>query len=360
MSAIGSQVAEELPAAGGSLVAEAPANEISKPPSTLDLIADKAFRRSTLIIAWFIVGLMFWLVGSIGKQAVPAVRAYGISFLTTSTWDANKAQFGILPAITGTLYSSVLGLMLGTVFGLAIAIFLSEGFLSSGLDAVLKALGLEETRPWNSIPARMEDFLRVTVELLAAIPSVVYGLWGIFVVIPLVRPYADWLFAHLGWIPIFGTSLSGPGLLPASIVLAIMVLPTISAISRDALVAVPPKMREAAFGMGATRWEAILAIFVPTAATGIFGAVILGFGRALGETMALAMLAGNANVISWSLFSPANTLAALLANHFPEADAVEVGALMYAALVLLAITLAVNVIGTLILQRADAGLKGLR
>jgi phosphate transport system permease protein len=362
MSATGSEMADELPAAGSSVstMTEATAPEISQPPSTLDIIGDRVFRRSTLIIAWFIVGLMFWLVGSIGKQAMPAVRAYGLSFLTSSTWDANKAQFGILPAITGTIYSSVLGLIIGTMFGLAIAIFLSEGFLSAGLDAVLKALKLEETRPWSSLPARLEDLLRVTVELLAAIPSVVYGLWGIFVVIPLVRPIADWLFGHLGWIPIFGTPLSGPGLFPASLVLAIMVLPTISAISRDALVAVPPKMREAAFGMGATRWEAILAIFIPTAATGIFGAVILGFGRALGETMALAMLAGNANVISWSLFSPANTLAALLANHFPEADGVEVGALMYAALVLLAITLAVNVVGTLILQRADAGLKGLR
>jgi phosphate transport system permease protein len=119
-------------------------------------------------------------------------------------------------------------------------------------------------------------------------------------------------------------------------------------------------MREAAFGIGATRWEAIFAIFIPTAATGIFGAIILGFGRALGETMALAMLAGNANVISWSLFSPANTLAALLANHFPEAGTAEVGALMYAALVLLGITLLVNIIGTVILQRADEGLKGLR
>jgi phosphate transport system permease protein len=154
--------------------------------------------------------------------------------------------------------------------------------------------------------------------------------------------------------------MGGPGLMPAALVLAIMVLPTTTAISRDSLVAVPPKLREAAFGMGATRWEAILAVFVPTAATGIFGAIILGFGRALGETMALAMLAGNANVISWSLFSPANTLAALLANHFPEADQIEVGALMYAALVLLAITLIVNIVGTLILQRADAGLKGLR
>jgi phosphate transport system permease protein len=361
MSATGTGMAEEMPAAGGSVeMTQAPVNEISKPPSRFDIISDRAFRRSTWIIAWFVVGLMFWLVGSIGKQAMPAVRAYGLSFLTGSTWDPNKEVFGILPAITGTMYSSVLGLFIGTIFGLAIAIFLSEGFLASGLQAVLKALRLDERRPWASLPDRLEDFLKLTVELLAAIPSVVYGLWGIFVVIPLVRPYADWLYGHLGWIPIFGTPLSGPGLLPASIVLAIMVLPTISAISRDALVAVPPKMREAAFGMGATRWEAILAIFVPTAATGIFGAVILGFGRALGETMALAMLAGNANVISWSLFSPANTLAALLANHFPEADGIEVGALMYAALVLLGITLVVNVVGTLILQRADASLKGLR
>src|SRR5262245_41622313 len=139
-----------------------------------------------------------------------------------------------------------------------------------------------------------------------------------------------------------------------------MVLPTISAISRDALIEVPPKIREAAFGLGATRWEAILAVIVPTASTGIFGAIILGFGRALGETMALAMLAGNANVVSASMFSPANTLAALLANHFPEAGAQEVAALMYAAIVLLVITLVVNVIGTLILQRAEAGLRGLR
>jgi phosphate transport system permease protein len=139
-----------------------------------------------------------------------------------------------------------------------------------------------------------------------------------------------------------------------------MVLPTISAISRDALVAVPPKLREAAFGLGATRWEAIIAVIVPAAATGIWGSIILGFGRALGETVALAMLAGNANVISWSLFSPCSTLAALLANNFPEAGKVEVGALMYAALVLLAITLLVNIIGAVILQRAEAGLKGLQ
>jgi len=334
--------------------------EISRPPSSQEVVGDRLFRGATLAVAWFTVILVGWIVVSIGRQAMPSIHAYGLHFLQGTVWDANRARFGILPAIVGTLYSSILGLAIGTVFGLAIAIFLSEHFLSSGLEAILRSFGPLEDSWLGSLPDKIENVLKVTIELLAAIPSVVYGLWGIFVVIPFVRPPCNWLHSHLGWIPIFGTGLSGPGLMPAALVLAIMVLPTITAISRDSLVAVPAKLREAAFGMGATRWEAILAIFVPTAATGIFGALILGFGRALGETMALAMLAGNSNVISWSLFSPANTLAALLANHFPEADQIEVGALMYAALVLLAITLIVNVVGTLILQHADAGLKGIR
>jgi phosphate transport system permease protein len=142
--------------------------------------------------------------------------------------------------------------------------------------------------------------------------------------------------------------------LPAVIVLSIMILPTVTAISRDALVAVPPKLRMAAYGLGATRWEAVLAVILPTAARGIFGGIILAFGRALGETMALAMLVGNANQISLSLFSPANTLAALLANNFPEAGARQVSVLMYAALVLLGITLVVNIGGALIVERASA------
>jgi phosphate transport system permease protein len=335
-------------------------HQISQPPSGFDRAADRLFRATTLAVAWITVLLVAYVIWHIGWVATPAIGKYGVHFLTGTTWDANRGEFGILPAIVGTLYSSVLGLSIGSAFGIAIAIFLSEGFLSSGLDAAMKALGLSQHRGLARFPDLAENFLRITIELLAAIPSVVYGLWGIFVVIPLVRPVADWLNSHLGWIPLFSTSLSGPGLLPAALVLAIMVLPTISAISRDALIDVPPKIREAAFGLGATRWEAILAVIVPTASTGIFGAVILGFGRALGETMALAMLAGNANVISWSMFSPANTLAALLANHFPEAGKLEVGALMYAALVLLAITLVVNVVGTVILQRADASLRGLR
>ena len=158
--------------------------------------------------------------------------------------------------------------------------------------------------------------------------------------------------------PFFGTSLSGPGLLPAALVLTIMILPTVSAISRDALSAVSPRIREAAFGMGATRWEVILRVLLPTASTGIFGALVLGFGRALGETMALAMLVGNSNQLSISLFSPANTLAALLALNFPEANKTQEGVLMYAAVVLMAITLLVNICGAAVLRRATANVTG--
>jgi phosphate transport system permease protein len=175
----------------------------------------------------------------------------------------------------------------------------------------------------------------------------------LFVVIPLIRPACNWLHLKLGWMALFSTDLSGPGVLPAVLVLAIMILPTITAISRDALVSVPPKLRMASYGLGATRWETITAVILPTASRGIFGGMVLAFGRALGETMALAMLVGNSNQISVSLFSPANTLAALLANNFPEAGPKEVGILMYAALVLLAITMIVNVMGALILKRAS-------
>ncbi|HTW88100.1 MAG TPA: hypothetical protein VMD75_08840, partial [Candidatus Binataceae bacterium] len=161
-----------------------PAAEISQPPSTMEVMADLLFRKFTLVVAWFTVVLVFWIIVKIGVVAMPAIHTYGWAFIKTTTWDANRGQFGILPAIAGTLYSSVLGLIIGTIFGLAIAIFLSEGFLSTGLDASIKFLGLPENAIWNSLPARVEDVLKITIELLAAIPSVVYGLWGIFVVIP--------------------------------------------------------------------------------------------------------------------------------------------------------------------------------
>jgi phosphate transport system permease protein len=331
---------------------------ISQPPSRLQLLTDVAFRRLYVVFAWLSVLLVAFIVLRIAFAAGPAARQYGAAFLTGRTWDSNKGQFGILPQIWGTLYSSLLALFFGTIFGVAAALFLSEGFLASFLFKVLKIFGIQYHRFWCKIPDQAENLLRNLIELLAAIPSVVYGLWGLFVVIPVIRPVCNWLHLKLGWVPIFGTDLSGPGMLPAAIVLSIMVLPTITAISRSALTSVPQKLRMAAYGLGATRWETILAVILPVAARGIFGGVVLAFGRALGETMALAMLVGNANLISISLFSPASTLAALLANNFPEARPSEVSVLMFAALVLLGITLVVNVLGAVILERASGSLEG--
>jgi phosphate transport system permease protein len=311
---------------------------ISQPPSTLDTFLDRSFRGLTYAFAWLTILLMVYLLWRVGRQAAPAIQKYGLNFLTSTTWDVNKGQFGVLPEIWGTLYSSLLALILGGLFGVAVAIFLTQDFLPPKLELVFKNI----------------------VELLAAIPSVVYGLWGLFVLIPAIRPITTWLHDYLGWIPFFRTSLSGPGLLPAALVLTIMILPTVTAISRDALSAVSPRIREAAFGMGATRWEVILRVLIPTASTGIFGALVLGFGRALGETMALAMLVGNSNQLSISLFSPANTLAALLALNFPEANKTQEGVLMYAAIVLMAITLLVNICGAAVLRRATANVTGRR
>ena len=336
----------------------ADAKAISQPPSGLQRATDAAFRGLCYSFAWLSVLLVVFIVLRIAIDAAPAVREYGLGFLTTRTWDPNKEQFGILPEIWGTMFTSLLALVIGTAFGVAAAVFLSEGYLGGFVFSTLKIFHVEFRPFWRTLPERVEQVLKNLIELLAAIPSVVYGLWGLFVIIPLVRPACNWLHMKMGWFALFGTDLSGPGVLPAVLVLSIMVLPTITAISRDALVSVPPKLRMAAYGLGATQWETILAVILPTAARGILGGILLAFGRALGETMALAMLVGNANVISFSLFSPANTLAALLANTFPEAHPKEIGVLMYAALVLLGITLAVNMVGAFILQRASAATEG--
>jgi len=304
---------------------------IARPPTEGERLADRTFRGLTFGFAWFTILLVVLIVGGIGWQAWPVMQRFGTAPVTGQDWNPSKEQFGILPEIWGTIFTSVLGVGLGSLFGVAVAIFLTQDF----------------------IPGRIELFIKNVVELLAAIPSVVYGLWGIFVVIPTIRPGCEWLHENLKVIPFFSTRLSGPGILPAALVLAIMVLPTVAAISRDAIAAVPPKLREAAYGLGATRWEAIRAVILPTASRGIYGSMILAFGRALGETMALAMLVGNESRLTWSVFSPANTLAALVANKFPESNNLARGVLMYAALVLLGITVLVNLVGTLILRRAS-------
>lgn len=296
---------------------------ITVPPSPRDYLGDSIFRNAALVCALMIIVLMAYILWEIGGLAGPAFSQQGFGFITGTTWDVSREEFGVLPEIWGTLYSSLLALLIGGIFGIAIAIFLTQDFIHSRVAAVFRTI----------------------VELLAAIPSVVYGLWGIYVLIPLLRPAADWLHQNFGFIPLFATELSGPGLAPAALVLAIMILPTVAAISVDSFRRIPYKVKEAAYGMGTTRWEAILKVMLPTASSGILAALVLGFGRALGETMALAMLIGNSNQISVSLFAPANTLASLLASNFPEAGQLEVEALMYAAMVLLTITLIVNVLG---------------
>jgi phosphate transport system permease protein len=313
-----SSVSFELPESSRSL---------ARPPSITAYFVDRLFFAIATIGALAIIALVAYILYEIGAQAFPAIQRYGASFLVDTQWDVQKSHFGILPQIWGTLYSSLLALLIGGFVGVTIAIFLTQDFL----------------------PPRLAVSFRTLIEMLAAIPSVVFGLWGIFVVIPFIRPAANWLNEYFSYIPFFSSSLSGPGLLPAVIVLSIMILPTVAAISQDAIGLVPYRVKEAAYGMGTTKWEAILKVILPTASAGISSALVLGFGRALGETMALAMLIGNSNQISLSLFSPANTLAALLASNFPEAAQTERQALMYAALVLLAITLVVNIIGTLIL-----------
>jgi phosphate transport system permease protein len=346
------RTATASPLAAGVVFAPRP-GEIAQAPATRQMLVDRAFRGLCLALALFTLGLVILIVARIAVSAVPAMRQYGWSFLTGRIWDPNTERYGILAEIWGTVWTSTLALVLGTAFGLAAAIFLSEGYLSEATFALLRRVDLHLHPAWSRLPDRLEQLLKNLIELLAAIPSVVYGLWGLFVVIPLIRPLCDWMHMKLGWIPLFGTDLSGPGVLPAVLVLSIMILPTVTAISRDALTSVPAKLRMAAYGLGATRWETVLAVILPTASRGIVGGVVLAFGRALGETMALAMLVGNSNQISVSIFSPANTLAALLANAFPEAGARQVSVLMYAALVLLGITLMVNIVGALIIERAS-------
>jgi phosphate transport system permease protein len=321
----------QKPAAIGS-TPEAAA--IARPPTKYEHLADRSFRWATRVLAVFSALVAALIVILIAKQAMPAVHKFGLHFVVSTKWDAGKGQYGILPEIFGTLVSSILGVALAAIFGVAAAVFLTEEF----------------------IPRWLENIFKNVVQLLAAIPSVVYGLWGIFVVIPTIRPACNWLHNHIGWFPPFSTPLVSVGMWPASLVLAIMILPTVTAVSRDALVAVDPLLREAAFGMGATRWETIFSVTLPASKRGVYGSIVLGLGRALGETMALAMLIGSTNVISPSLFSPANTLAALLANKFPEsATPLDLGALMYAALVLLGLTLVVNMMGELIVRQDIAG-----
>jgi phosphate transport system permease protein len=260
------------------------------------------------------------------RQSWLSISRFGLNFWLTSTWDPVAGEFGALPFIWGTLYSSVLALLMATPIALGIAVFISE-----------------------LCPARLRTPLVFVTELLAAIPSIVYGLWGIFVLVPFVRQLETATPDLLRQLPLFSGPPLGVGMLSAALILAIMVIPFTSSVAREVLKTVPAAQREAAYALGATRFEAIrTAMFF--ARTGIVGAVMLGFGRALGETMAVTMVIGNNPRVTASLFAPQYTMAAVIANEFTEAaDDLYLHALIEIGLVLFVITLAVNAASRLLI-----------
>ncbi|CAN1209902.1 Phosphate transport system permease protein [Tumidithrix helvetica PCC 7403] len=294
---------------------------------------DQGFVWLTRIFGIGVAVILISMVIKVAIDASPAIGRYGLGFLFSSDWDATRDAYGALPQIYGTLVSSFIALLIAVPIGVGVATFLSEEF--------------------DFLPKKVQEVLVFLVELLAAIPSVVYGLWGIFVLIPIVKPFGDFLYANFKWFPLFSTPLSGTGMLPAALVLAIMILPTIASISREAMIAVPPDLRQASMGLGATRWETILQILIPASFSGIVGAVMLALGRAMGETMAVTMLIGNSSQINLSILAPSNSIAAKLANEFAEADGFQVSALMYAALVLFGLTLLVNILAELLIMRVQ-------
>ena len=287
---------------------------------------DLGFRLVTGAVALSLVLLVVTIGWELARQSQLSIAKFGFSFWINDIWDPVSGEFGARPFIWGTLYSSVVALMLATPVALGIAIFLSE-----------------------LCPAWLRQPLTFLTELLAAIPSIVYGLWGIFVLVPAVRTLEASMPAALRQLPFFSGPPVGVGMLSAVLILAVMVIPFTSSVAREVLKAVPMSQREAAYALGATQWEAIRAALY-YARTGIIGAIMLGFGRALGETMAVTMVIGNNPQISLSLFAPQYTMAAVLANEFTEAaDELYLHALIEIGLVLFVITLIVNSLSRLLI-----------
>ena len=268
------------------------------------------------------------------RGSQPAIAKFGFDFLATSTWDPVADKFGALPLIFGTLLSSLIALVIAVPLSVGVAIFLTE-----------------------FAPGPLRRPVAFVVELLAAIPSVVYGLWGIFFLIPLLRTTLfPFLQNTLGFLPLFSGTIYGNSMLAAGIILAIMIMPYIMSVTREVLATVPGSQREAALALGATRWEAAWTAVVPYARSGIVGAIILGLGRALGETMAVTMLIGNRHEIATSLFAPGYTMAAAIANEFTEASTdMHFAALAYVALVLFAVTVVVNALARLLIWKVSKG-----
>ncbi|HYF40291.1 MAG TPA: phosphate ABC transporter permease subunit PstC [Gemmatimonadales bacterium] len=295
---------------------------------------DKAYKLALTGTAVLIPILLGFLVYELWSGASLAMARYGFGFVTSSTWDPVAEEFGAFPLIFGTLLSSLIALLIAVPLSLGVAIYLTE-----------------------FAPKAVRQPVAFLIGLLAAIPSVVYGLWGIFVLIPVLRTTAFPLLRDaLGFLSLFKGPIYGPSMLAAGIILAIMVMPYVMSVAREVLLAVPNTQREAALALGATRWEAVTTAVVPYARSGLIGAVILGLGRALGETMAVTMVIGNRHEIAASLFAPGYTMAAAIANEFSEAVGdLHLSALAYVAFVLFLVTVAVNAGARLLIWRVARG-----
>ena len=290
---------------------------------------DAGFRILAVALASVVAMVLLAILIVVFWGSLDSMGRYGWSFLVTSNWNPVKDEYGAFTAIYGTLLTSLLALLIAVPLGVGTAIFITE----------------------NIIPLKIRTLIGLMVELLAAIPSVVLGLWAIFVMEPFIKPFLQLLHTTLGWIPLFSTAPKGPGIAPAVLILVVMILPIITAISRDSLNQVPMQLRQAAYGVGTTRWGAILNVMLPAAISGIVGGVMLALGRAMGETMAVTMIIGNSNNFSWSIFAPSYTISSMLANQFGEADGSQVSSLMYAALILMILTLMVNVFAQWIVKK---------
>lgn len=315
-----------------------PALEVAKSKSLLSGHAskwpDNLFRFAMLLAALSVLAVVALIVIELRDQAHLSIAKFGWDFFRTSDWDPVNDQFGALPFIYGTLVSSFLALLIAVPLGIGVAVFMTD-----------------------MCPRMLRNFFSYLVELLAAIPSVIYGLWGVFVLVPIMRLYVQpFLGRYLGWTGFFSGPNYGIGMLSASVILAIMIIPFISSITREVMLAVPQSQREAAMALGATRWETLRIAVLRNARIGIMGGIVLALGRALGETMAVTMLIGNRPEIAKSLFAPGYTMASVIANEFSEATGdLYLSALVEIGLALFLVTIIVNIIAQALIWSITRG-----
>jgi phosphate transport system permease protein len=299
-------------------------------------LTDRGFRLLTQCAAAAVLVILGGVILSLVLGSLPAIREFGFSFLASQSWNPVTDKFGALAAVYGTIVTSVLAMIIAIPVGLGIAIFLTE-----------------------LCPQSLRRPIGIAIELLAGIPSIIYGIWGLFIFAPFVQQYVEpALISIFGPIPVLSTLFAGPpygiGIFTASFILAIMVLPFITSISRDVFETVPPVLKEAAFGIGCTTWEVVRRVVIPYTRLGVIGGIMLGLGRALGETMAVTFVIGNAHKISGSLLAPGTTISATIANEFTEAVGdVYTSALIELGLILFVITFIVLAVSRLLLMRVE-------